>query len=155
MGIDMNTRTVAKISILGTGYLADLADEIPIESIPECIGGKCPGGNETFHFDLREGGPLHYPGAPTTETDTYSEAKSSKRQGDLSKAPLHVTNGSALNETVKLIVAAGLTSVLAFAVTLIGFGIFDRDDDKNPAQPLITALEALGVHLKRRLFRFY
>lgn len=43
-----------------------LLKDMPIESIPVRIGGTFAEYNEPFDFDLSEGGPLHYPGAPSS-----------------------------------------------------------------------------------------
>lgn len=36
-----------------------LLKDMPLESIPVCIGGKFEQYNEAYEFDVSEGGPLH------------------------------------------------------------------------------------------------
>jgi len=59
--------TLSKISFNGSNYYTALTKEISLENIPVRFGGLFEGGDEPFQFDLSEGGPLHYPGAPTPD----------------------------------------------------------------------------------------
>ena len=54
---------------MGHAYFHTLCDEISLENIPERFGGGLAGGNEPFHFNISEDGPLHC-------ADVTSEEKS-------------------------------------------------------------------------------
>jgi len=47
-----------------------LLADMPIESIPQSLGGSFTQYNEPYVFDLSVGGPLHYLGAPNTNDNT-------------------------------------------------------------------------------------
>jgi hypothetical protein len=58
----MHFRTVSKISVLGSSYLAELTrDHIDVSQLPSTIGGEYPSDRqegEPFEFDFSEGGLL-------------------------------------------------------------------------------------------------
>ena len=56
--------TIAKISSYGADYLEKLQKDVPMSSIPVCVGGKLQAYNEPFDFDLGEGGALYWPDGP-------------------------------------------------------------------------------------------
>eukprot|EP01038_Epipyxis_sp_PR26KG_P013277 gene13277-17790_t len=53
--------TLAKISLTGSSYMAELQEDISIENIPEILGGKNKSYNEPYIFDISVGGPLYCP----------------------------------------------------------------------------------------------
>ena len=56
--------TIAKISSYGADYLDKLQKDVPMSSIPACVGGKLQAYNEPFEFDLGVGGALYWPEGP-------------------------------------------------------------------------------------------
>ena len=58
--------TLAKISLTGMNFLAVLVKDIPVESIPACLGGRLEESNEAFEFDISQTGPFYSPGKPTS-----------------------------------------------------------------------------------------
>jgi hypothetical protein len=62
-------RIIAKISLDGSNFLHTMEHEIPIECIPEKIGGKLSYYNEPYEFNTDENGPLSYPGCPLRAVD--------------------------------------------------------------------------------------
>jgi hypothetical protein len=57
-------RIIAKVSLDGHNFLHNMTNEIPIECIPERIGGQLKYYNEAYDFNIAENGPLSYPGCP-------------------------------------------------------------------------------------------
>ena len=56
--------TIAKIALYGSDYMSSLKAEIPLSSIPKAVGGQLEAYNETFEFDVGEGGCLYWPQGP-------------------------------------------------------------------------------------------
>ncbi|CAE7853718.1 unnamed protein product, partial [Symbiodinium microadriaticum] len=57
----LDTRTAAKVAIVGSKFMKELEADVLPEAIPECLGGDYKGYNEPFAFDVSEGGLLAYP----------------------------------------------------------------------------------------------
>lgn len=78
----LDGNTLAKISLNGSDFIKALKDEIAYESIPQEVGGGFLGSNRSFDFDISEGGPLWYPGAPLVKIsyDTIGGLDSGKRR---------------------------------------------------------------------------
>jgi hypothetical protein len=49
--------------MVGSNFMPLLEEDIPLEHIPERVGGLYKPYNEPYAFDLSVGGALHYPGA--------------------------------------------------------------------------------------------
>lgn len=54
-------RTAAKVNFISSPFLPTLQAEIPIDYIPESLGGNYRGWNTPFEFDQAEDGLLAYP----------------------------------------------------------------------------------------------
>jgi CRAL/TRIO domain len=57
----LNANTLAKVQMHGSDCLAGLAQDLPMSSIPEHLGGKGVITNEAFEFDLSITGPHYSP----------------------------------------------------------------------------------------------
>jgi hypothetical protein len=47
---------IRKFAMYGRDFLAPLSRDVPIESIPEYLGGKLSYENASFQFDIKPGG---------------------------------------------------------------------------------------------------
>lgn len=54
-------RTAAKVNFISSPFLPTLQTEIPLDFIPESLGGNYRGWNTPFEFDQSEDGLLAYP----------------------------------------------------------------------------------------------
>jgi hypothetical protein len=67
-------RTIEKINVLGSSYLAELTEEVTLQNLPAEVGGEYSKAVEPFVFDLSHGGLLHSPCLKrTTETSETDE----------------------------------------------------------------------------------
>ena len=68
----LDAKTIAKIRMLPSDYMPQLLEEIPLESIPERLGGSYKGDNEYIKLQTEVGG-VYY--RPETDRDNISEEK--------------------------------------------------------------------------------
>ena len=78
--LDKNTIAKMNMHAWGSDYLGNVSNEISLENIPECVGGKFKGGNSPFVFDTSASGSF-------CEGGQISIAKSSSSSQKISTAP--------------------------------------------------------------------
>ena len=53
--------TASKVNFISSPFLTPLSNEVPLDSIPVCLGGNYHGWNSPFEFDQSEDGLLAFP----------------------------------------------------------------------------------------------
>ena len=86
----LDAKTIAKIGMFSSNYMAQLLEEVPIESIPELLGGKYKGDNEAIKLETGVGGMYYKP-------SQYSEAADSMTMTETDELLSHGHKNVAVN----------------------------------------------------------
>ncbi len=139
----LDGNTLAKISLNGSDFIKTLKDEIAYDSIPHEVGGGFLGSNKSFDFDISEGGPLWYPGAPSVKITYDVGVESGKRR----------SRSSSLGnfDSIKRLSGTGTSSPLGTPVTLsrkrlsgnVSDKVKKRLSNENLANAPVTLLETV------------
>mmetsp|Transcript_20349 Transcript_20349/g.34288 ORF Transcript_20349/g.34288 Transcript_20349/m.34288 type:complete len:338 (-) Transcript_20349:326-1339(-) len=83
----MDAKTIAKVTVHGYNFLADLSKEIPISSIPKHFGGEYEGYNDAFEFDWSPGGPMDLSAELRLQAKQHSQEQVDQQQVVMPPAP--------------------------------------------------------------------